>query len=151
MANDLPAIARAIIDANEYLVLGTADQTGRPWVSPVYYAHSAYREFFWISRPDARHSQSVEARRDVSIVIFDSTVPIGTGQAVYITASAEELAGDERAEGIEIYSRRSVAHGGRTWTLDDVQSAARHRLYRAIAAEHYVLDEQDQRVRVSLS
>jgi hypothetical protein len=29
------AIARAIIDANLYMVLATADQAGRPWVSPV--------------------------------------------------------------------------------------------------------------------
>jgi hypothetical protein len=31
--------ARGIIDANLYLVLATADGTGRPWSSPVYFAH----------------------------------------------------------------------------------------------------------------
>ena len=35
---DLGAIAKAIIDSNLYLTLGTADEAGRPWVSPVYYA-----------------------------------------------------------------------------------------------------------------
>jgi hypothetical protein len=33
---DLGAIARGIIDSNRYMVLGTADETGRPWASPVY-------------------------------------------------------------------------------------------------------------------
>lgn len=36
---DFAAEGRAIIDANLYMTLGTADRAGRPWVSPVYYAH----------------------------------------------------------------------------------------------------------------
>ncbi|MGH2983761.1 MAG: pyridoxamine 5'-phosphate oxidase family protein [Solirubrobacterales bacterium] len=35
---ELDAVARAIIDSNLYMTLGTADQSGRPWVSPVYFA-----------------------------------------------------------------------------------------------------------------
>ena len=148
--HDLGAIARAIIDANLYMVLGTADEAGRPWVSPVYYAPAVYREFFWVSSPDATHSRNLEARPDVSIVIFDSGVPISTGQAVYMSATAGELVGDERVEALEIYSRRTLAHGGREWTLEDVQSPARLRLYRATAVDHYVLDEHDRRVSVTL-
>jgi nitroimidazol reductase NimA-like FMN-containing flavoprotein (pyridoxamine 5'-phosphate oxidase superfamily) len=148
--HDLGAIARAIIDANLYMVLGTADEAGRPWVSPVYYAPAAYREFFWVSSPDATHSRNLEARPEVSIVVFDSGVPISTGQAVYMSATAGELVGDERAEALEIYSRRTLAHGGREWTLEDVQSPARLRLYRATAVDHYVLDEHDRRVPVTL-
>ena len=148
--HDLGAIARAIIDANLYMVLGTADEAGRPWVSPVYYAPAAYREFFWVSSPDATHSRNLEARHEVSIVVFDSGVPISTGQAVYMSATAGELVGDERAEALEIYSRRTLAHGGREWTLEDVQSPARLRLYRATAVDHYVLDEHDRRVPVTL-
>jgi len=147
--HDLGAIARAIIDANLYMVLGTADEAGRPWVSPVYYTPAAYREFFWVSSPEATHSRNLEARPELSIVVFDSAVPISTGQAVYMSATAGELAGDERAEALEIYSRRTLAHGGREWTLEDVQSPARLRLYRATAAEHYVLDEHDRRVPVT--
>jgi hypothetical protein len=39
---DLEAIARAIMDANQYMTLGTAGETGRPWVSPVWYALAHY-------------------------------------------------------------------------------------------------------------
>jgi hypothetical protein len=35
---DLGALARAIIDANLYMTLGTVDHDGRPWVAPVFYA-----------------------------------------------------------------------------------------------------------------
>jgi hypothetical protein len=39
-----------IIEASRYLVLATADATGRPWSSPVYFAHIGLREFFWADR-----------------------------------------------------------------------------------------------------
>ena len=36
----MSAGARTIIDANLYMTLGTADETGRPWASPVYFARA---------------------------------------------------------------------------------------------------------------
>ena len=85
---DPAAVARSIIDANLYMVLGTADEDGRPWVSPVYYAPASYREFLWVSEPEAKHSRNVATRPEISVVIFDSQVPINTGQAVYMSAVA---------------------------------------------------------------
>jgi nitroimidazol reductase NimA-like FMN-containing flavoprotein (pyridoxamine 5'-phosphate oxidase superfamily) len=83
---DNAAVAKAIIDANLYMVLATADRDCNPWVSPVYYAPDGYRDFFWVSRPEARHSRNLSARAggEIAIVIFDSSVPIDTGQAVYL-------------------------------------------------------------------
>ena len=147
---DHVATARTIIDANLYMVLATADQAGRPWASPVYYAPAAYREFLWVSRPEAKHSRNLSARSEVSIVIFDSSVPIGTGGGVYMSAVAQELAADEQAEGIAIFSRRSLAHGGHEWTLEDVRAPAALRLYQATALEHYLLGKDDRRVPVTL-
>jgi pyridoxamine 5'-phosphate oxidase-like protein len=127
-------------------VLGTADLDGRPWPSPVYYAPSGYREFLWISDPGARHSQNIAARPEVGIVIFDSSVPINTGQGVYMDALAAELGPEESAAAIEIFSRRGVGHGARATRLEDVRPPAKHRLYRARASAHWVLDEHDKRL-----
>lgn len=149
-ADELGAVARAIIDANLYMVLGTADEAGRPWVSPVYYAPAGYSEFFWVSSPEATHSRNLAVRRDVSIVVFDSQVPIGTGQGVYMKAAAEELTGEDRERGIDVFSRRSLEHGGHEWKLEDVRSPARHRLYRATASEHSVLSAGDERLSVTV-
>jgi hypothetical protein len=137
---DLGGVARTIIDTNWYMALGTADETGRPWVSPVYYASSGYREFFWVSSPEARHSRNLEARPQLSIVVFNSQVPIGAGQGVYMSADAEELTGDDLDRSIDIFSRTSEGHGGRAWTLEDVRPPAPYRLYRATASEHWVLE-----------
>jgi hypothetical protein len=38
----------------------------------------------------------------------------------------------------------------RAWTREDVVSSARHRLYRATAYEHFVLDPHDQRLPVNV-
>src|SRR5919109_4811144 len=133
--HDLAAIARDIIDSNMYMTLGTADESGRPWVSPVYYAPAGYEEFFWVSSPAAQHSKNLAVRPEVSIVIFDSRAPIGTGQGAYMAAVVEELMGAEVERGIEIFSRRSVEHGAREWTAVDVKAPAAIRLYRATASE----------------
>jgi hypothetical protein len=137
---DLGDLARTIIDSNMYMVLGTADESGQPWVSPVYYASAGYKEFYWVSPPEVRHSRNIVARPQVSIVIFNSQVPIGTGQGVYMSAIAEELTGANLQRGLEIFSRTSLAHGGREWKPEDVGESTLYRLYRATASEHWVRD-----------
>ena len=143
-------LAREIIDANRYMTLATADGDGRPWAAPVWYAHQGYTDLFWVSRPGARHSRNLAVRPEVGIVIFDSTVPEGQGQAVYVEALATELGGAEREEGIAVISRRSEAHGAARWEVADVTGPAPLRLYRARASAHFVLDEHDQRLAVRL-
>ena len=145
---DPGAAARAVIDSNRYMTLGTADEDGRPWVSPVWFAHSGYREFFWVSSPDARHSRNLAARPDLAIVIFDSQVPEFGAEAVYISASAEQLADDALERGIEVFARKSEADGLPPWSRADVEGSAKHRLYRAVASEHYSLNQHDERVPV---
>jgi nitroimidazol reductase NimA-like FMN-containing flavoprotein (pyridoxamine 5'-phosphate oxidase superfamily) len=147
---DPAATAKAIIDANLYMVLGTADEHGHPWVSPVYYAPVDYREFIWVSRPETLHSHNLRRRPEISIVIFDSSVPISTGQGVYMAATAEEVTGDARVAAIDVFSRHAVGHGGRAWTLQDVEPPAEIRLYRAIASAHYILGTIDRLVPVDL-
>src|SRR4029450_11802556 len=108
---DPAALAREIIDANQYMTLATADGDGRPWATPVWFAHQGYADLFWVSRPAARHSRNLAVRPEVGIVIFGSTVPAGSGQAVYVEALAGELEEAGREQGIVIFSRRSEAQG----------------------------------------
>ncbi|WP_051833342.1 pyridoxamine 5'-phosphate oxidase family protein [Streptomyces sp. NRRL S-646] len=146
-------IARRIVEANLYMVLATADEGGRPWSSPVYFAHAGYREFFWVSSPDALHSRNIAVRPEVGISVFDSSVAIGTGQGVYMAAVAECVDGPHVARGLDVFSRRSVRHGGRVWTAEDVGGDSGMRLYRAVADGHSILakdGQPDHRVPVDL-
>ena len=156
---ELNELARRVIDANSYMALGTADETGHPWVSPVWFAAEDYRNFHWVSSPEARHSQNLAARPEVAIAIYDSTAAQGTQEAVYMSARAEELTDNELERGVELFDRVSRRKIDRAWELSDVQEPSPIRLYRATAEEHYVLirgrDPQrgtgvDRRERVTL-
>jgi pyridoxine/pyridoxamine 5'-phosphate oxidase len=148
LTDDPRASARAVIDSNSYMTLGTADEAGQPWVSPVWFAHSGYREFFWVSFSDAQHSRNLASLPEVSIVIFDSQVSPSRAEAVYVRARAEELSGEELASGIELFSRKSESDGLPAYSVDDVQEPARLRLYRAMATEHFALGAGSRRIPV---
>jgi uncharacterized protein YhbP (UPF0306 family) len=139
MAPELADVARSVIDANRYMALGTADEAGSPWVSPVWFATEDYRSFHWVSSPDAKHSRNLAAHPEVAIAIFDSSVPVGGGQAVYMRGMAKELTGAELEQGLEVFDRVSRRDIGRSFGLDDVQGSALFRLYRAAVSEHWVL------------
>lgn len=116
--------------------------------SAVWYAPAEYREFFWVSSPEATHSRNLAVRPQLAIVIFDSHEARGW-KALYMSAVAEQLADVD--EGIGIFSRRSVEQGLPVWTREDVLPPARHRFYRATASEHLVLDPHDQRIPVNFA
>ena len=144
--------ARRMIEANSYLTLATADAAGRPWATPVWFAHAETEdgyEFVWVSKPGARHSLNIAARPAVAIVVYDSTVPVGGAAAVYVEAEATAVAAADRAAALAVYSDKSMARGIRPWQEGDVTGFAPHRLYRARASAVFVLDDRDQRVPVS--
>jgi hypothetical protein len=141
-AQDLLGTARTIIDTNVYMTLGTVSEDGRPLVSPVYYAMADYRRFYWVSDPDATHSRNLAERPEASIVIFDSHAKPGEGQAVYMTATVEQLTGEDIAPGLEIYPG-PAERGGGPLAPEELRAPAVYRLYRATVSEHSVLCPRD--------
>jgi hypothetical protein len=143
-------MARRIVEANMYMTIATANAEGRPWVSPVWFAPGSQSEFLWVSAPEARHSRNIVLRLEVAIVIFDSTVPVGAAEALYLDAVAEQLSGDGLDRAIATYSRRSQACGARAWEPADVLPPAAFRLYRATASSQSVLGPRDERLPVTV-
>jgi hypothetical protein len=129
--DDLDALARRVIDANLYMMLGTLDPDGVPRLSPVFYTPARYTDFYWLSSPQAHHSRNLVERPHVQIVIFDSTVRIGEGEAAYLTGTAGPVPDDELdtacREGF-----RSVP-GTRHFAPDELRGGAELRLYVAHA------------------
>jgi nitroimidazol reductase NimA-like FMN-containing flavoprotein (pyridoxamine 5'-phosphate oxidase superfamily) len=135
---DLAVTARAVIDANRYMTLGTTDDDGRPWLSPVYYAASGYREFYWVSPPAAKHSRNLARRPDLSVVIFDSRQPPYAVQAVYMTAVAQELADHGRIDlALKAYPRPDEREEP-SMVPGDLLPPAPYRLYLATATRYWV-------------
>jgi nitroimidazol reductase NimA-like FMN-containing flavoprotein (pyridoxamine 5'-phosphate oxidase superfamily) len=95
---DLAELARTTLASNRFMVLGTVDPSGRARVSPVWFSLVDHRDAYWLSSPDAHHSRNIEARPEVSIVVFDSSADPHTGQAVYLEGTACRVPDDELAD-----------------------------------------------------
>ena len=100
-------IAKGIIEKNIYLTLATSDKKGTPWISPVYFAYDTDYNFYWCSEKKSRHSTLIRENSRVAVVIFDSSVPEGEGNGVYIIGKAQEVQKKEIAHAIDVlYSRK---------------------------------------------
>ncbi|WP_327636442.1 pyridoxamine 5'-phosphate oxidase family protein [Kribbella sp. NBC_00482] len=127
--------AAAVIEANKYMALGTVGADGLPWVTPVYFTPDGHDTFYWASSPNSLHSRNLAERPDVSIAIFDSTVPIGGASAVYFRAKAALVPDDELEACATLYSSRHAEL--RAFSADELRDDLR--LYRARATEHWIL------------
>jgi pyridoxine/pyridoxamine 5'-phosphate oxidase len=138
MSDDLQDLARAVIDTNKYLTLGTTEPDGGPRVSPVYFTHADHRDFYWVSSPTAQHSLNVAAHPTVALVVFDSTVAIGKGRAVYVGATAEQVPDEDLPAQCARAFARIPEGGARAFAPSELSSDAPLRLYRARAKSHDV-------------
>jgi nitroimidazol reductase NimA-like FMN-containing flavoprotein (pyridoxamine 5'-phosphate oxidase superfamily) len=118
------------------MVMATADGGGLPWVTPVYFTPDGYGVFYWISSPEAQHSINIAARPDVSIVVFDSQVPVGGAEAVYMRAHAQVVPEPTQEECAAAFRIRF--EDIRSYTSEELREAG-FGLYRATAEEHWVL------------
>lgn len=91
MNMDNTAKAKSIISKILYITIATATKSGTPWNSPVYSAYDDNYNFYWASDQNGQHSKNIRENSKIFIVIYDSTVPEGTGEGVYIQANAYEL------------------------------------------------------------
>jgi uncharacterized protein YhbP (UPF0306 family) len=153
-------VARDVLQTNLYMTLGTADASGNPWVTPVFFAaDDAARTFYWVSSPDARHSRNLAERPTVSVVVFDSRVLVGTASAVYMSGTAGRVGDAELDAAALLYGSRG--HGARYFPPEELTGDATLRLYRATITGHSILvrggdpafgsPEVDGRLAVDLS
>lgn len=144
MTDALADHARAVLAKTRYLTLGTVDDDGRPWTTPVYFAPAGSREFYWLSAADADHSRHLVARPAVSLVVFDSTVAPYHGRAVYAAGEAYQLDGDDLGAAFAAYPRRD-GDGASEVSYADVSGDSPYRMYRATASRLWVLCPREPR------
>ena len=123
----LAAQAREVIDTNPYLVLGTVDPDEMPRVTPVFFGVDGYRDFYWVSSPEAVHSLNLAERPAVRAVVFDSTVRVGHARAVYLTGRARRVPDDELPERCGV-AFRPIA-GARAFGPAELSGSSTVRLY----------------------
>ncbi|MDO8451857.1 MAG: pyridoxamine 5'-phosphate oxidase family protein [bacterium] len=81
---------KAIIRANRYMTLATADRSAKPWISPLFFAEEK-GIFYWYSPKRSRHSRYIATNPRVAITIFNSTSPPSLVYGAYFEAYAREL------------------------------------------------------------
>src|SRR5215469_5798683 len=126
-----------LLAQHRYLVLGTADAEGRPWVTPVFYAADGEHRVLWVSSADSRHSRNISARPAVAVTIFDSHAPIGQAEAIYLEASAGPVSNDGVAAAVDRLNTRLPA--GHQLGPEDIAPAGPLQVYQATITQHFVL------------
>ena len=121
--------AREIVDMVSYITIASVSADGEPWNSPVFAAHDGEYRFYWCSYHGTQHSQNIRATGRVFLAVYDSTVPVGAGECVYIKGTAKQL-----TDPVEIATARRLlqARCPVPWPLDDLDGDAPMRLYQAV-------------------
>lgn len=123
-----------------YATIATANEDGKPWNSPVAHEYDNQLNVYWFSDKQNQHSQNVRANEDVFIVIYDSTVPEGDGEGVYIEAKAVELSDPE-----EILRVRKIKKGeDYIGKPNDFIGDAIRRVYKAVPQSIWMNDAEVQ-------
>ncbi len=64
------AALRALLEAENTLVLATVSDSGEPVATPLFYICGADMSLYWLSSPDSRHSRNLSVRPRVSATVF---------------------------------------------------------------------------------
>lgn len=83
--------AKEILAKIQYATVATVTPDGKPWNSPVAHEIDEQYNIYWFSDKENQHSKNVRENPYAFIVIYDSTVPEGEGEGVYIEADVQEL------------------------------------------------------------
>ena len=100
--------AAEIIKRTIYATVATSNSKSEPWNSPVYVVYDQDLNFYWASSKTSQHSHNIRENPHVFLVIFDSSVPWGQGEGVYVQGEATEVTKpDEIAKACQLRRERA--------------------------------------------
>lgn len=129
--------AKEILATVLYATIATASKAGKPWNSPVAGFWDDNYNLYWFSDKDSTHSKNIRDNEDVFIVVYDSTMPEGTGEGVYIEATAYEVTDPSEIEQVV-----DLQKGDMRCEADQVSGDAIHRFYKAAPKNVWVNDDE---------
>lgn len=125
--------AKKIISENIYMTIATSSLDGSPWISPVFFSYDKNYNLFWVSDKNSKHSRLIRNNPKVAIVIFNSQIPEGEGDGVYLEAEACELTDvEEIKKAIIIRNQRATVDEFRVKQISEVTRDGVWRIYKAI-------------------
>lgn len=127
--------ARRLIEQSDHMTVATADASGKPWSTPVFYAQDEAYNLYWVSSKSALHSANIRARAEVAITIYR----LGdTTEGVYVDAEALELGDEEEIRRATVLlNQKDQSAKFRVQGVEDVTGDAAWRIYKAIPRAVY--------------
>jgi uncharacterized protein YhbP (UPF0306 family) len=128
--------AKEIISKILYATVATSSKDGQPWNSPLYVAYDENYNFFWASWTGTQHSKNIIENPRVFLTIYDSTVPEGSGEGVYIQANASQIEATSEILRIlpYLYGRKNKAPRA----AEEFQGEYPRRIYKAVPERTWV-------------
>lgn len=149
--------AKNIIEKIIYINIATSSKDGVPWNTPVYSAYDNDYNFFWASDQNGQHSKNIRENNQVFLTIYDSTVPEGTGEGVYIQGKAYELSDEQEIKKVLTILYRRKNQDPEKRKPSEFLGDYPRRVYKAVAEKVWVNGEGevngnyiDTRVEVKL-
>lgn len=120
-----------LIEQANTMIVATADQNGKPWISPVGFQPDESYNLYWVSSKEAIHSENIRSRPEVAIVIVGKT-PDGEMDGVYFDAVATALEeSDELERAVAIFATRPKEPKFDVSDISQVTGGAVWRMYKA--------------------
>ena len=138
MSKDLSKQAKEIIARINYITIASVTPDSKPWNSPVFSAYDDDYNFYWGTHKDSQKAKNIAANENVFLVIYDSTVPPGTGEGVYVKAKAHQITKLEEVK--KVFDLLKTRHATSFWDFAAVGEDGPIRLYKAIPEKVWMSD-----------
>jgi general stress protein 26 len=138
MSKDLSIRAKEIIEQINYITIASVTKDGLPWNSPVFSYYDDDYNFYWGTHKDSQKAQNIRENSNVFLVIYDSTVAPGTGEGVYIKATAEQIT--EPNEVKRVFELLKNRHATEFWDFAALGDNGPIRLYKAVPQQAWMND-----------
>lgn len=88
---DLPSRFQALLRRIPYATIATVCPEGQPWNSPVVGRFDADMNLYWVSWKENQHSRNIAVNPRIFVVVYDSQVPEGQGEGLYLQMRAHAI------------------------------------------------------------
>lgn len=146
--------AESILFHNKYMVVSTSDSEGNPWGAAVFYVLDEKYNFYFLSAIDSLHAKNAMETHKVSLVIFDSTVSLGSYDEVQAEGKISTISGTELKKGIDLYCKKlfpgSTVPPTDRYKPSDYGEGAEFRFFKVVISKAFTTGP-DRRVQVNLT
>jgi general stress protein 26 len=139
MPKDLNQRAKEVISSIPYITIATISDDATPWNSPVFAAYDENYNFYFGTHKGSQKALNINSNPHVFLVIFDSRAEAGTGEGVYLKATAEAVSNSDEIQKAHklLWDRHIVPY----WKLEEFGVDSPLVLYKVTPQKVWMNDE----------